>query len=36
VKHRVEIFTDNEWHRWSTHLTQEPATRKEIRGKECR
>jgi hypothetical protein len=25
VKYRVEIFTDNEWHRWSTHKHQENA-----------
>jgi hypothetical protein len=25
VKYRVELFTDNEWHRWSTHKNEENA-----------
>jgi len=25
VKYRVELFVDNEWHRWSTHKHQENA-----------
>jgi hypothetical protein len=25
MKCRVELFTDNEWHRWSTHKNEENA-----------